>query len=181
MVSFMQKTNYLKGVVKMIHEIFTKIDKTLEFQTAEAHCDIPCKIYDPSTAQIATLSVIRFLDLINELNADQMSLADQAQLARLVREKEIHAARVKEEVRVIWGDYFKQPQFDQFPDIHSLVHNIMLTASACKQNIVREKGEKLLTLVNEFAAAFWATKGVSTFTAECPYPPNEQVIYPKLD
>lgn len=165
----------------MIHQIFTKLDQVLKFEVAEAHCDIPCKIYDPSTAQIAALSVIRLMDLINEFDVKQMSVADHAQLARLVREKEIHAAKIKDEVRVIWGDYFKQPQFEQFPDIHSLVHSIMLTASACKQNIDREKGEKLLSLVNEFADAFWKTKGVATFKAECPYPPNEQVIYPKLD
>lgn len=166
----------------MMHKILKTIDQVVGFESASAHCDIPCKIYDPSTAQIATLSVIRFLDLINEIGSkDQLSLADHAQLSRLVREKEIHAAKVKEEVRVIWGDYFKQPQFDQYPDIHSLVHKIMLAASACKQNIDRDKGEKLLTLVNEFADAFWTTKGVKTFTAECPYPPNEQVVYPKLD
>lgn len=165
----------------MIHQIFTKLDQVLKFEVAEAHCDIPCKIYDPSTAQIAALSVIRLMDLINEFNAGQMSVADHAQLARLVREKEIHAAKIKDEVRVIWGDYFKQPQFEQFPDTHSLVHSIMLTASACKQNIDREKGEKLLSLVNEFADAFWKTKGVATFKAECPYPPSQQVVYPKLD
>lgn len=152
---------------------------SLDLPSASAHCDIPCKIYDPSTAQIAALSVIRFLDLINELDGD-LSLAQQATLSRLVREKEIHAEKVKAEVRVIWGDYFKAPQFEKFPNAHELVHNIMLTGSACKQHIDRANGEKLLALVNEFAAAFWATKGVDTYTAECPYPPAEQVVYPKL-
>ncbi len=165
----------------MIHTICNKLDNIIGFNTADAHCDIPCKIYDPSTAQIAALSVIRFLDLINELSGkDQLTLADQAQLSRLVTEKEIHATKVKEEVCVIWGDYFKQPQFDKFPDTHALVHSIMMAGSACKQNIERANGEKLLKLVNEFAASFWETKGVATFTAECPYPPNEQVVYPKL-
>ena len=56
----------------------------------------------------------------------------------------------------------------------------MLAGSACKQHITREPAEKLLALVNEFAASFWATKGVDTFTATCPYPPEEQVVYPKL-
>ena len=56
----------------------------------------------------------------------------------------------------------------------------MLTGSACKTTIDRANGEKLLALVNEFADAFWKTKGVDTFTAECPYPPSEQVVYPKL-
>ena len=164
----------------MLHTIFSQLDSLLILDTAAAHCDIPCKIYDPSTAQIAALSVIRFLDLINELDGAPLSLADQAKLSRLVSEKETHAAKVKDEVRVIWGDYFKQPQFEKYPNANELVHSIMLTGSACKTTIERANGEKLLALVNEFAEAFWTTKGVDTFTAECPYPPSEQVVYPKL-
>lgn len=165
----------------MIHSVFKALDSKLNFESADAHCDIPCKIYDPQIAQIAALSVIRFVDLIQEIGAkDELSLADHARISRLVREKEIHAAKVKEEVRVMWGDYFKQPQFDQFPNTNELVHSIMLKASACKQHVTREPAEELLTLVNEFAASFWATKGVETFTAECPYPPAMQVVYPKL-
>ena len=162
----------------MLRSMMEIADQYLEFDSAEAHCDIPCKIYDPSTAQIAALSVIRFMDLIGELDAS--NLAGQAQLARLVAQKEEEAAKVKEEVRVIWGDYFKAPQFEQFPNASELVHNIMLAASASKQGIEREKGEKLLALVNEFAAAFWATKNVDTYEAECPYPPSMKVVYPKL-
>ena len=165
----------------MLQQLIKLYDKAVGVETVAAHCDIPCKIYDPISAQIATLSVIRFMDLIAELDGkDSLSLADQAQLSRLVTEKETHAEKAKHEVRIIWGDYFKQPQFDQFPDIGKLVHDIMLAGSACKQGIERSKGEKLLSLVNEFAEAFWATKNVSTFTAKCPYLPEENVVYPKL-
>ncbi len=163
----------------MKHTIFQTLDHIFHFDTASAHCDIPCKIYDPAVAQIAALSVIRFIDLIQEIgNKDAPSLADQAQISRLVREKEIHAAKVKAEVNTIWGDYFKQPQFEQFPNTNELVHNIMLTGSACKQNVDREKALHLLNLVNEFAASFWATKSIETIIATCPYPPAEKVIYP---
>jgi len=165
----------------MLHHLVNLYDHVVGVDTVAAHCDIPCKIYDPISAQLAALSVIRFMDLIAELAAkDTLSVADQAQLSRLVAEKETHAEKAKHEVRVIWGDYIKQPQFEQFPDMSGLVHNIMLAGSACKQGIEREKGEKLLTLVNEFAAAFWATKNVETFTAKCPYLPEEMVVYPKL-
>ena len=158
------------------------LTKNFNLNVAEAHCDIPCKIYDPATAQIAALSILRFLDIIAEMETKEtLTFADHAQLSRLVREKEIHAAKVKEEVRIIWGDYFKAPQFKQVPDVHHLVHSIMLKASACKQHISRQPAEELLVLVNQFAIAFWLTKGVETFTATCPYPPAEQVVYPKLD
>ena len=39
----------------------------LKIETVKAHCDIPCGIYDPITAQIAALSVIRMVDLMTAL------------------------------------------------------------------------------------------------------------------
>ena len=165
----------------MLHTIIKKFDTLVGLQAASAHCDIPCKIYDPYIAQYAALSVLRIMDLIAELEAkESLTLADHAQLARLVAEKEIHAEKAKHEVRVIWGDYIKQPQFEQFPDISDLVHRIMLSGSGCKQGIERAKGEQFLGLINEFAQAFWATKNIATFTAATPFPPAEQVVYPKL-
>lgn len=163
----------------MMHRLLSALDSRKPLARVSAHCDVPCAIYDPSTAQLAALSVIRFLDQIAELDGP-MSLADQAKLSRLVREKEKHAAKVKDEVRVIWGDYFKQPQFEKYPNSHELVHQIMLAGSACKQQIDRANGEKLLELVNEFAESFWATKDIETYRATCPYPPSETVVYPKL-
>ncbi len=165
----------------MLYRLINLYDKAVGVNTVAAHCDIPCKIYDPISAQLAALSVIRFMDLIAELGGkDSLSVAEHAQFSRLVAEKETHAEKAKHEVRIIWGDYIKEPQFEQFPDISELVHNIMLAGSACKQGIEREKGEKLLALINEFAGAFWITKNVQTFTAKCPYLPEEMVVYPKL-
>ena len=166
----------------MLHTLIQKMDQRFAFQAASAHCDIPCKIYDPITAQLAALTVIRMCDLIVELaEKESLTLAEQAQLSRLVGEKETHAAKVKDEIRVIWGDYFKQPQFDQVSGIHDLAHNIMLAASKCKQHLDRQYAVELLTLVNRFAEAFWTTKSIATFIANAPYPPNEAVVYPKLD
>ena len=166
----------------MMHSILNALDKRFNVPTASAHCDIPCGIYDPSTAQVAALSVIRLLDLIAEMPADgSLNLGQQAKLSRLVREKEISAAKVKDEIRIIWGDFLKQPQFDEYPDCHTLVHNIMLAGGACKQHVDVENGHKLMALVNEFAEVFWKVKGVKTYKATCPYAPAVETVYPKLD
>jgi nickel superoxide dismutase len=87
---------------------------------------------------------------------------------------------VKEAVRIIWGDYFKAPQFEKIPNTHDLVHSIMLQASKCKQGIDRAEGERLVALVNDFAEAFWFTKDVPIYRAPCPYPPILDVVYPDL-
>ena len=165
----------------MLYNIIAKLDKKLHFPVVMAHCDIPCKIYDPINAQISALTIIRMVDLLNELKAKpSLTLDDQAQFIRLVNQKENHGAKVKEEIGVIWGDYIKATQLTQYPELHALVHNIMLASSQAKQHISRESAQALLQQVNRFAEIFWATKQVATFTAICPYPPAESVIYPNL-
>ena len=164
----------------MLHTLLTKLDRLVSFSPVSAHCDIPCGIYDPSSAQVNALTVIRCLDLINEMQGKDLSLAEQAKLARLVGQKEEHAENVKHDIRVIWGDYFKQAQFDQVEGVHELAHKIMMVGSKCRQEIDQAQGLELLNLVNQFAEAFWKTKGVETFTATCPYAPAKDVVYPKL-
>ena len=74
--------------------------------------------------------MIRIIDLIEDLDvSDNANLNNKAQLSRLISQKEEHGIKVKEEIRVIWGDYFKKPQIDQFPEIHDLTHSIMLLCS----------------------------------------------------
>ncbi len=151
---------------------------TLPVKTVSAHCDIPCKIYDPISAQLAAISVVRFLDIINETIMDDA--AGHATFSRLVAEKEIHAEKVKHEIRVIWGDYIKDPQLEKFPELHSLTHSIMLQGSKCKQSLDRSAAEELLAKVNQFAEIFWKTKDVATYRAKAPYPPALEMVYPDL-
>ncbi len=165
----------------MIYNIIAKLDEKLNFQKVAGHCDIPCKIYDPISAQIAALTVIRMVDLLNELKSKpSLSLEEQAEFLRLVNQKEIHGLKVKEEVSIIWGDYIKAPQLSKYPELHELVHNIMLAGSQAKQHISRDAATHLLALVNRFAEIFWESKQVKTFIAACPYPPAEDLVYPKL-
>lgn len=166
----------------MLFKLVSAIDKKLSFSQVSAHCDIPCKIYDPISAQIAVLTMIRMVDLLDEFGCkDSFSLKDQAQFGRLIAEKEAHGLKVKEEIRVIWGDYIKAPQLAQFPELHELTHSIMLAASKAKQDIDKDAALNLLAKVNRFAEIFWATKGIDTFKATSPYPPAQQLVYPKLD
>ena len=165
----------------MLYNLLDKLNYSYKFEEAKAHCDIPCKIYDPIIAQIAVLTMIRTIDLINELEEkDSLTTTDKAQFSRLVSQKEEHGIKVKEEVRVIWGDYFKEPQISAFPEIHDLTHKIMLGASKSKQNVDRKASLELLDNVNRFAEIFWKTKNVNTFKACSPYPPSLELVYPDL-
>tara|TARA_B100000579_G_C22729646_1_gene803554 strand:+ start:129 stop:632 length:504 start_codon:yes stop_codon:yes gene_type:complete len=165
----------------MIYKLFEIINKIKPFKMVSAHCDIPCKIYDPISSQIAALTIIRLVDLIEEIDKnDSLSVNDQMQLARLTAQKEEHGHKVKDEIRVIWGDYIKQPQLEKFPELHELTHSIMLLASKAKQSVDKKASIQLLEKVNQFAEIFWKSKNIDTYKAICPYPPEQELIYPDL-
>jgi nickel superoxide dismutase len=149
----------------LVRHAFALLNRLLPHEEASAHCDIPCGIYDPHFAQVAALSVVRMNQMINDLQPPQgMDKAERDKymhgLSRLVGVKEEHAEIVKREVRIIWGDFFKP---DNRPNgLHDLVDNIMKTASKARQNLDMDAAQQLLSLVNDFAEAFWKAKGVET-------------------
>ncbi|MCH9814022.1 MAG: superoxide dismutase, Ni [Epsilonproteobacteria bacterium] len=153
-----------------------------KIERVQAHCDVPCGIYDPSTAQIAALSVIRMVDLIN--GALEVGLKDEVikhnNLSRYIAVKETEAIKCKDEIAIIWGDFIKPVHLEKFPQIHTVVHKIMMTGSAAKQHVSREKAVELLEAVNEFSEIFWKIKGLETKRVRSPYAPNEEVVYPIL-
>jgi nickel superoxide dismutase len=137
-------------------------------ETADAHCDIPCGIYDPHEAQISALTVVRMDQLIAELAAPALDAKPEdraaygAKLARYTAVKESHAERVKAEVRVIWGDYFTADHAKQFPQVHDLTWKVLKAASKARQGTQIADAQELLKLVQEFAEIFWQTKGAKT-------------------
>ncbi|MEM1147203.1 MAG: superoxide dismutase, Ni [Pseudomonadota bacterium] len=163
----------------MIYSILNHLDRKGLIRHASAHCDIPCGIYDPGPALIAAVSVVRLMDIAHDgASDDPVALANLR--ARCTLRKEEEAEKVKQEIRVIWGDYFKAPLLEAHPNVHGLVHSIMQKASACKQDVHREDGLALVELVNEFAELFWKTKSVETVRKTCPYPPQLKLVYPVL-
>ena len=95
--------------------------------------------------------------------------------------KEEHAEKVKQDVRVIWGDYFKPQHIEQYPELHSLTHEIMSLGSKCRQTTDRETALKLVDKLNRFAEIFWATKNIATKRAKSPYNPPVDLVYPQLE
>lgn len=133
-----------------------------------AHCDIPCGIYDPHEAQIAALTVVRMMQLIQELpkpaagaKPEEME-AYGAKLARYTLVKEQHAERVKAEVRVIWGDYFTPDHLKTHAGVHDTVFKLMKAASKARQGTSLADAQELLGQVQQFAEVFWQTKGAKT-------------------
>ncbi len=161
-----------------------RLDQLSQPATAYAHCDIPCGIYDPHLAQIAAHTVVRMNQLINDLGDapgpgdKQKNDAWHNSMARYVAVKEEHAELVKKEVRIIWGDYFKPEHLEKYPDLHTIVWNIMKLASKARQNVDLQAAQDLLAEVQKFAEIFWATKGASTQRQPSRQTSGGEIVYP---
>lgn len=165
----------------MIYKIFKQLDRYFGTEVARAHCDVPCGIYDPISAQIAALTVVRMVDLMKDLESKpERGLAYTNSMSRYITVKEEHAEKVKHEVRIIWGDYLKAQHLEKYPDAHALVHNIMALGSKSRQTADRDSAVQLVEAVNDFAQIFWETKGVATKRAKAPYAPALELVYPAL-
>ena len=167
----------------MLHKIAQKIDQHTLVSTVDAHCDIPCGIYDPHHALIGALTVIRMVDLIDSLVKEHGSSVTAEfinSMARYVAVKEEHAELTKHEVRVIWGDFIKDQHVEAYPQLPGLVHKIMQLGSKARQTVDRETAEGLLEAVNEFAEIFWQIKGKETKRVNAPFPVTDEMVVPLL-
>ncbi len=164
----------LRGIVETL-------DRFAHFETAYAHCDIPCGIYDPHQAQLAAHTVLRMDMLIADVMKASGNMSadfDRNKLVRCIAIKEQHAEIVKHEVSVIWGDYGK-PE-NTTAETHALVWGIMKAASKAKQDANVESAKELLEKVEQFAEWFWKTKKVETKRVKSFYPTEAEIVYPKV-
>ena len=125
--------------------------------SAHAHCDIPCGIYNPQDAIQAAQTCIRMTELMGEMGEPQ-GVAQHNSFARYVAAKEEHATKAKDDILIIWTDYFKPEHIEQYPDLHEKVWNACKLGSQVKQNVDMEAAQAFKAALEEIGEIFWATK-----------------------
>lgn len=126
--------------------------------TVRAHCDIPCGIYDPIAATIAANTVAKMVEKINDLAKAPMDLAFANSMTRFVQAKEEHAEKVKHELTILWGDYFKPEHLAKYPNLHEMFWKALKLASKNKQTVDAAAAAELQKAVKEISDLFWETK-----------------------
>jgi len=133
--------------------------------TAEAHCDVPCGIYDPTPAKIAAKTVERMAMQIEELEVPK-DLGDKHAgteyinaITRRIATKEKHAQLCKEELSILWSDYFKPEHAEKYPDLHAAFWNALKLCSKNKQSVSVDIAKELTIAVDNIAKIFYETKG----------------------
>jgi nickel superoxide dismutase len=131
-----------------------------KIQTAEAHCDVPCGVYDPASAALAAKTVAVLAKKITDLPLPGPSASPVEQKAfentvtRMVQVKEEHAQLCKKELLILWTDYFKPQHLEMFPDLHPTFWNAAKLCSYNKQNVDVAKAEELQKACAQVADMF---------------------------
>jgi len=141
------------------------VSKIFPAVTAEAHCDIPCAIYEPTPAKIAAMTVLRMVLQIKELKLPDMSdeVAVKAyinSIARRITVKEEHAQLCKKELLILWTDFFKSEHLEKLPQLHDLFWKAAKLCSKNKQEVNDDAARELVAKMDEIAKIFYETKGV---------------------
>lgn len=128
-----------------------------------AHCDGPCGVYDPASARIAAEAVLSMTKKIIDLKHPDPEnvVAGKAyhnSLSRYVQIKEEQAQIAKEELLILWTDYFNPKHLEEFPDLHDLFWNAAKLCSKCKVEVNIEAAEGLMNTVKKVHEIFWKTK-----------------------
>ncbi len=137
--------------MRQLLSIFTRI---LPTQIAYAHCDVPCGIYDPKPAQIAAATVLKMVQKINDLPKENLTVGDRNSFVRMVLIKEEHARKCKEELLILWTDYFKPEHILLFPNLHEIFWKAAKLCSKNKQEVSLEGAQELVKAVDEIASMF---------------------------
>ena len=136
-------------------KIFSKL-----FGDVQAHCDVPCGIYDPISAKIAAQTVLKMAVRLEAADLGTPEISVPNSVARYIAVKEEHAQGVKSELNILWADYFKPEHLADYPNLHELFWNANKLAGANKQGVSSSSAKELVEAVDEIAKIFWATKGV---------------------
>lgn len=133
-----------------------------------AHCDIPCGIYTVEPAKTAAKTVIRMVELIEKLeppnfaNFNSETAKGKANsLVRYIAVKEEHAQKCKEELLILWTDYFKPEHLEMFPNLHERFWKAAKLCSRAKQEVSMEAAVQLKAAVEEIADIFEKTHSTS--------------------
>lgn len=156
----------------MLRELIADRIASGNLEEVSAHCDGPCGVYDPASARIAAEAALSMTKKI--LALDPPAMGDAKAMAaylntvsRYVTIKEQQAHLAKEELLVLWTDYFKPVHLEAYPNLHDTFWKAAKLCSAVKVEVSLEHANELMAAVEEIHNIFWATKNrdVAYYTA----------------
>lgn len=133
-------------------------------EAVNAHCDGPCGVYDPSSARIPAEAVLsmtkKLVAMTPPEGRDNQAWASYLNTSsRFIAIKEEQAHIAKQELLVLWTDYFKPVHLEAHPELHTLFWQAAKLCSTCKVEVSVTHAQELMDIIEKIHNLFWGTKG----------------------
>lgn len=147
----------------ILKQLITQVKNLFPAPVVHAHCDGPCGVYDPASARITAEAVVSMTKKIVALEKPApddkaANIAYHNTLSRYVAIKEEQAQKTKEDLLILWTDYFKPVHLEKYPDLHDTFWKAAKLCSACKVEVSQQHASELMEAVEKIHSMFWATK-----------------------
>ncbi len=148
----------------MLEAVLKNLNDKLPAEAAQAHCDGPCGVYDPSSARIAAEAALsmtkKLLAMEPPASSDGAAWAAYLNTAsRYVAIKEEETHKCKEQLLVLWTDFFKPPHLEANPNLHDIFWKAAKLCSAVKVEVSLVHAQELMEAVQQIHEIFWSAKG----------------------
>jgi len=147
-------------------------------QTACAHCDIPCGIYDPHNAQMAAHTIIRMTELLGLIKRDD-ELKAEHDVVRVTHVKEEHSNILEHELETLEKDYFKDEMLEKFPELRELFSEASKLGAKARTTIDMDSSKELLEVVMKISETFYDSKDLDHARIKSPYPTGLDIVVQK--
>lgn len=148
----------------------------LPLNFAYAHCDIPCGIYDPTTLQLASHTVLRMTKFLLELGGKEDSIEREHTVSRVTHVKEHHGALVEKELGTFKNDYFKEEHYSANPELKEIIKKATVLSAKVRQTIDEAACQELVEEALKIAEIFYKTKNVTPVRVRSIYPTEGQFV-----
>lgn len=131
---------------------------------AFAHCDVPCGVYETDSAMWAVTTCMKLVEKLQALahpkegDHHHDDLEYQNTVTRAVMVKEEYAQICKEQLLILWTDYFKPEHLAKWPELHEKFWKAAKQCSVVKRTVSVDEVKKLETMVKEISEIFKASK-----------------------
>jgi len=124
-----------------------------------AHCDIPCGIYETDTMRHAADTCLRMVEKIQALGEGHGEKTDEhANFIRAVANKDKQAQLCKDQIYMLWSDYFKSEHLQKFNDLHEIIWQAAKQCSKVKQSLNIDEAKKLVEMTAKISKMFEESK-----------------------
>jgi nickel superoxide dismutase len=155
--------------------MFKSVLNLLPHNTAYAHCDIPCGIYDPHNAQMAAHTIIRMTELLGLIKRED-ELKAEHDVTRVTRVKEQHSDILEAELVTLEKDYFKDEMLEKFPELKDLFSKASKLGTKARTGIDIESAKELLKVVMKISETFYDSKDLDHKRVKSPYPTGLDIV-----